>query len=128
MALVELTSFDSALSSIYPLVSKEWDGTGLLIVTSKPGCTDWARQESRPKGSQRRTAYSRSAVTGSVRVARHAGTRHAAADTIAMAANATTKVAGSRGLTSKSSVPSSLVRPMAAAAPHDIPPAASRRP
>jgi hypothetical protein len=53
----------------------------------------------------------RKALTGSVRVARHAGRKHAASAATVITTSAAAKASGSRGLTLYSKVPSSRVTP-----------------
>lgn len=70
----------------------------------------------------------RKACTGSVRIARQAGMRHAASEAIVITVSANANVEGSRGLTLYSKYPSRRIDPSAVAPPRTTPPAVSANP
>src|SRR6202008_2912175 len=71
---------------------------------------------------------SRKTLAGSLRVARHAGKKHAARAATVITISADPKASGSRGLTLYKRFPSNRVNPSAAAAPSNTPPAVKAKP
>ncbi len=95
---------------------------GIRVTCLRRSTTSWSHWVSNA------ALQSRSARAGSVRVARHAGKKHAANAAMVMTTNAEPKASGSRGLTLYNRLPISRVNPSATAAPKATPLAVNAKP